>query len=171
MLKKTMEKALNKQMNAEFWSANLYLSMAAFFQSKNLGGFAHWMRLQLVEENMHAMKFFDFILDRGGMPKLEAFAAPPDTWKTALAVFESVLEHERSVSAGIHNLVDLARKNSDFPSDTFLQWFVTEQVEEEAAADDIVQKLKLVGNQGHGIFMIDRELSQRPAPAAAAGGA
>lgn len=171
MLKKTMEKALNKQMHAEFWSANLYLSMAAFFESKNLDGFAHWMRLQVVEENMHAMKFFDFILERGGMPALETLEAPPKTWKTPLAAFEAVYAHEQVVSEGIHKLIDLARKNSDHPSDTFLQWFVTEQVEEEAAADDIVQKLKLVGNQGHGIFMIDRELSQRPAPAADPGAA
>jgi ferritin len=110
---------------------------------------------------MHGMKFFDFIVDRGGVPKLAASEAPPATWKTPLAAFEAVLKHERVVSDSIHKLVDLAKKHSDYPSDAFLQWFVSEQVEEEATADDVVQKLKLVGDQGHGIFMIDQELGKR----------
>lgn len=171
MLKKPMESALNKQMNAEFSSAKLYLSMASYFESKNLGGFAHWMRLQVGEENMHAMKFFDFILDRGGVAKLAAMAEPASSWKSPLDVFQAVLKHEQDVSAGIHHLVDQARKNSDHPTDSFLQWFVTEQVEEEAAAEDIVQKLKLVGSEGPGIFMVDRELAQRQTAATAGPGA
>jgi len=161
MLKKAMEKALNKQMNDEFRSAYLYLSMAAYFESQNLTGFANWMHMQSKEEMGHGMKFFDFIHDRGGKVALEAMEAPPATWKTPLAVFEATLKHEQKVTEGIHKLVELADKNQDHPSHTFLQWFVTEQVEEESSVDDIIQKLKLGGTSGAALLMMDRALGAR----------
>ncbi|MFH1681786.1 MAG: ferritin [Candidatus Eisenbacteria bacterium] len=161
MLKKPMEKALNKQMNDEFRSSYLYLSMAAFFEGQNLKGFAHWMHAQAAEETAHGMKFFGFILDRGGKPVLEAIEAPPSAWKSPLDAFQAVYAHEQKVTTGIHKLVDLAAKEGDHPAHTFLQWFVTEQVEEEASADGVVQKLKMIGNMVQGVFMVDRELAQR----------
>ena len=169
MLKKPVEKALNQQLNDELRSAYLYYAMAAHFEGKNLGGFAHWMHEQTKEEMLHAQKFFAYILERGGNVKLETLEAPIQTWKTPVALFEAVLKHEQKVTASIHKLVDLARKHSDHPSEAFLQWFVTEQVEEESSVDDIIQKLKLVGSAGHGVFMIDRELASRPAASMPAG--
>jgi len=162
-MKKTVENALNRQMNEEWSSAYLYLSMVAYSESKSLDGIAHWMREQVKEEMMHAQKFFDFIVDLGGKPKLEAIEAPRATWPGPLALFEATLKHEKYITSLIHKLVDLAMKESDHPSITFLQWFVTEQVEEESTVDAIIEKLKLVGDKGHGIFMIDRELATRPA--------
>jgi len=161
MLKEKMEQALNEQINAELYSSYLYLSMAAYFESKNLKGFANWMMVQAQEEDFHAMKFFGYVNERGGRVHLKAIDGPPTEWESPLAVFEAVYKHECHVSELIHKLVDLANEMSDHPTNTFLQWFVTEQVEEESAADDIVQQLKLVGDAGHGIFMIDRELSAR----------
>lgn len=166
-MKKTVENALNKQMNEEWSSAYLYLSMVAYAESKSLGGVGHWLREQVKEEMFHAQKFFDFIVDRGGKPKLAAIEAPKATWPGPLALFEATLKHEQHITSRIHKLVDLAMKESDHPSITFLQWFVTEQVEEESTVDAIIEKLKLVGDKGHGIFMIDHELATRPA----AGGA
>ncbi|RPJ42704.1 MAG: ferritin [Candidatus Latescibacterota bacterium] len=161
MLKKSMEKALNKQMNDEFASAYLYLSMAAYFETKNLKGFAAWMHAQAKEESGHAMKFFHHMLDRGGKPILAAIDEPPAAWKSPLDAFQNVLAHERLVTAGIHKLLELADKESDHPAHAFLQWFVTEQVEEEATAEGIVQKVKMIGDMVPGIFMMDRELAQR----------
>jgi ferritin len=161
MMKKTMEKALCKQMNDEFRSAYLYLSMASHFESKNFKGFGSWMHAQSKEETAHAMKFFSFILDRGGKPVLEAIEEPPASWKSPLDAFQAVYAHEQKVTAGIHKLLDLAAKEGDHPAHAFLQWFVTEQVEEEATADSIVQKLKMVGDMVPGIFMMDRELGAR----------
>lgn len=171
MLSKEMEGALNAQVNAEFYSATLYLAMAGWFAERNLPGFAHWMRIQFQEEQIHALRLFDYILDRGGKPELRALVAPPRDWANALAVFEQTLAHEREVTASINRLVDLAIKQSDHASNAHLQWFVSEQVEEEASAEALVQQLRLVGEAGQALFMMDRELSQRPAPAAAAGGA
>lgn len=161
MLKETLEKALNEQINAELYSSYLYLSMSAFFESKNLKGFANWMRVQAEEEDFHGMKFFDFVNERGGRVNLKSIEAPPAEWKTPLDVFEAVYKHECHVTELINKLVDLSIKESDHATNAFLQWFVSEQVEEEAAADDIVQQLKLVGNDGNGLFMIDKELSTR----------
>jgi ferritin len=161
MLKKTLEKALNKQMNDEFRSAYLYLSMAAFFESENLKGFAHWMHAQMKEETGHGMKIFHHLLDRGGKPVLETIEEPPAAWKSPVDTFRAVLAHERKVTAGIHKLVELADKEQDHPAHAFLQWFVTEQVEEEAAADSILRKLEMIGDMVPGIFMADRELAQR----------
>lgn len=161
MLSKKMEKELNNQLNAELFSAYLYLSMSAYCESSNLKGFANWMRVQALEERDHAMKFFNFIHDRGGRVLMQPIEGPDTKWKSPLHVFQETYKHEQLVTRLINKLVDLAEKESDHATRNFLQWFVEEQVEEEASADDIVQQLKLVGSQGHGIFMIDRELGQR----------
>jgi len=161
MIKENIQKALNKQINAELYSAYLYLSMSAYFQSINLAGFANWMRVQALEEMTHADKFYNFIVERGGRVELEAIEAPPKEWSSHLAVFENAYKHEQKVTSMINDLVDLAIKEKDHASNIFLQWFVTEQVEEEASADEVVQKLKLAGDKGSGLFMIDGELSKR----------
>lgn len=156
-----MEKALNEQINAELYSSYMYLSMAAYFDDVNLPGCAHWMRLQAEEENEHAMKFFDFIQERGGRVRLTAIDAPPAEWKSPVAAFQETLKHERHVTSLIHGLVDLAAELNDHPTSNFLQWFVDEQVEEEASADEVLQRLKMVGDHGPGLFMVDRELGGR----------
>jgi ferritin len=161
MLSDSMEKALNGQLNAELYSSYLYLSMSAYFQSVNLGGFAHWMRMQAQEELVHTMKFYDYVCERGGRVLLQPVDGPPTQWDSPLAVFEAVLEHERKVTGLINKLVDGAIEERDHATNGFLQWFVTEQVEEEASADGVLQKLKLVGDAAGGTFMIDQELGQR----------
>jgi ferritin len=161
MISEKMQDALNKQMNAEIYSAYLYLSMSAYFESVGLKGFAGWMRVQVQEELAHAMKFYSYILERGGRVITSAIDAPETEWKSHLAVFEYTYSHEQKVTALIHNLVDLAIQEKDYATQNFLQWFVTEQVEEESSADDIVQKLKLAGNAQGAVFMLDSELGQR----------
>jgi ferritin len=141
--------------------------MSAYFQSISLGGFANWMRVQAQEEMTHAMKFYDFVNGRAGRVTLTAIDAPPKKWKSILDVFENTLSHEQKVTGLINDLVNLALKEKDHASQIFLQWFVSEQVEEEASADEIVQKLKLIGDAGGGIFMLDRELGQRAFTASA----
>jgi len=168
MIDEKMQEAINKQLNAELYSSYLYLSMSAYFQSANLGGFANWMRVQAKEELAHAMKFYDYVNERGGRVILHPVEAPPSEWDSPLAVFEHVYRHEQKVTGLINKLVDLAVEARDHATNNFLQWFVSEQVEEEASADEVVQKLKLVGDDPSGLFMIDRELAQRVfvAPAA-----
>jgi ferritin len=161
MLNNDMEKALNAQVNAEMYSAYLYLSMSAFFQSKNLSGFAGWMRVQAQEEMVHAMKFYDFINERGGRVILEPIEAPPTDWDSPLATFEAVYAHEQKVTGLINELVELALEKHDHATNIFLQWFVSEQVEEEDSANEVVEKIKLVGDAKGGLFMLDRELGQR----------
>ncbi len=161
MLKKSMEKALNRQLNREFESSYLYLSMSAWLESKSLVGMAAWMRIQTLEEMDHVMRFYNHIHQRGGSVKFEAVPAPQATWKSPLAVFEGALEHERKISRSIHQLVDLGVKDGDHPTQSFLQWFVAEQVEEEATADEIVSQLKLVGNSGSGLLLLDQTLGAR----------
>jgi ferritin len=168
MLSEKMQEALNKQVNAELYSAYLYLSMAAYYYSINLNGFANWMKVQNQEETVHAMKFYQFINERGGMIWLDAIAQPPTTWSTPLEVFEETLKHEEKVTGLINNLVDLAMAERDHATNAFLQWFITEQVEEEASANEVIQNLKLAGNDPHALFMLDRELGTRvftPPPA------
>jgi ferritin len=165
MLTQKVEKAFNEQVNAEMYSSYLYLSMSAHFASRSLNGFAHWMRMQADEESMHAMKFFDFILDRGGKPTLKAIEAPPADFGTPSEAFTTVLEHERKVTALIHGLVDVTAKEGDHASAPFLQWFVSEQIEEEKNAQEIVDQLKLVSDQPASLFMLDQMLGQRVAPA------
>ena len=161
MLSKKMEKAVNDQINAELYSAYLYLSMAAFFELSNLKGFANWMRVQYQEETMHAMKMFDYVNEKGGKVKLAAIDGPESEWESPLAVFEVVLAHERKVTGLIDNLVDIAAEEHDHATNIMLQWFVTEQVEEEASADTVLQSLKLMADAPGGLFMLDRELGQR----------
>ncbi|NLZ16669.1 MAG: ferritin [Desulfobulbaceae bacterium] len=160
-MKEKMLTAFNKQINAEMYSAYLYLSMEAYFQSINLPGFATWMRAQTQEEMMHAMKIYDFVFERGGKVSLEAIDKPASSWDSPLAAFKEVLKHEQHVTSLINDLVDLAIKEKDHASNIFLQWFVTEQVEEEASADAIIQRLKLTKDSGSGLFMIDAQLGQR----------
>ncbi|MEW6532910.1 MAG: ferritin [Thermodesulfobacteriota bacterium] len=169
MISDKIQEAFNKQLNAELYSSYLYLSMAAYFQSVNLLGFANWMRCQAQEELLHAMKFYTFILDRGGKVTLTAVEAPPVKWNSPLQPFEDAYAHEQKVTRLINGLVDLALQERDHAANAFLQWFVTEQVEEEASADGVVQQLKLAGDQGGGLFMIDKELGLRTFTYPAAG--
>ena len=161
MISKKMEEALNEQVNAELYSAYLYLSMESYFKSLNLGGFANWMRVQTQEEVAHAMKIYDFVNERGGRVILEAIKGPPARWDSPLAVFEAVYAHEQKVTELINDLMNLAIKEKDHATNSFLQWFVTEQVEEESSADEIVQQLKMMEKAPGGMFMLDRELGQR----------
>ena len=168
MMNKKLQDALNAQLNAESYSAHLYMSMSAYFQSVNLKGMAHWMRLQAAEETEHELKFFDYILSRGGKVALGQIGAPPTEWDSSLAVFEAAYEHEKQVTVKINKLVDLALAESDHASNAFLQWFVTEQVEEEESVLEIVDQLRLIADDPGALFMLDRELGQRaPAPPAA----
>jgi ferritin len=161
MISKKMEDALNEQVNAELFSAYLYLSMESWFKSKNLNGFANWMMVQTQEEMSHVMKIYGFIDERGGRISLKAIDGPPTEWDSPLAVFEAVYEHEQKVTGLINDLVDLAIKEKDHATNSFLQWFVSEQVEEEASADQAIQQLKMVQDAPGGIFLFDRELGQR----------
>jgi ferritin len=161
MISERMQEALNGQLNAELYSSYLYLSMAAYFLSLNMGGFGNWMRVQAQEEDMHAMKFYNFINDRGGRVVLKPIEGPPTEWDTPLAAFEAVLEHEQKVTGLINDLVELALAEHDHATNIFLQWFVTEQVEEEDSANDVIQQIKMIGEAEGGLFMLDRELGQR----------
>ena len=161
MLSKKMQEALNEQINAELYSAYLYLSMSAYFKSINLPGSANWMRVQTQEEMVHAMKIYDYVNERGGRVALEAVSKPVVEWKSPLAAFQAAYKHEQHVTGLINDLVNLAVKEKDHAVNAFLQWFVNEQVEEEASADEVVQKLKQVEKVPAGVFMIDRELGQR----------
>jgi ferritin len=170
MIGNKMEKALNDQINAELYSAYLYLSMVAYFESVNLSGFATWMRVQTQEEIMHAMKMYDYVNERGGRVILKAIDEPPAKWKSPLAAFEAAYKHEQLVTGRINDLVDLAIKEKDHAANTFLQWFVNEQVEEETSADAVVQQLKMAEGAPGALFMIDRELGQRVFTPPASGG-
>ena len=161
MLSEKMQDALNEQVNAEAYSGYLYLSMAAYFESVGFRGFAQWMYMQAREEFFHTSKLYNFVIERGGRAALKAIEAPPAEWASPLAVFEDALKHEQKVTGLINNLVNLAKQENDHASDIFLQWFVTEQVEEEASAEEVVQKLKLIGDAGQGLYMMDQELGQR----------
>ena len=161
MLSKKLEKELNEQINAEFWSAYLYLSMAAYFEDKNLSGFANWMKVQYQEEISHVMKFFDYINERGGRVELKPIEAVKTEWKDEIEAFEETFAHEQKVSALINNLVNIAIEEKDHATNNMLQWYVSEQVEEEANANDLLQQLKMLDGNKHGLLMLDRELKQR----------
>jgi ferritin len=163
MLSEKMENALNSQLNAEMYSGYMYLSMNAYFKSINLDGFANWMHYQAQEELAHAMKFYDFIISRGGRVKLAQIDTPPNTWDSPLAVFEATLEHEQKVTGLINDLVEMALEEHDHASNIFLQWFVSEQVEEEENVGGVLEQLKLMGETKGGLFMLDRELAKRSA--------
>ena len=168
MLSGKMQDVLNNQVNKELYSAYLYLSMEAYFNSINLKGFANWMQVQVQEELAHVMKFYNFINERNGKVILDQIEGPPSEWGSPLAIFENAYQHEVKVTGLINNLVNLAIEEKDHATNSFLQWFVTEQVEEESSADEIVQKLKLIGNDPSGLFMLDQALATRvftPPPA------
>jgi len=161
MLSKKIENAINKQINAELWSAYLYLSMSAYFESINLGGFATWMRVQAQEEVSHAMKFYNHIIERRGRVLVSAVAAVPTSWKSPLHAFDEAFKHEQKVTAMIENLANIATTEKDYAATSMLKWFHDEQVEEELQTDTIVQKLKMVEKSTGGLFMLDRELGKR----------
>ncbi|MCU0611926.1 MAG: ferritin [Candidatus Eisenbacteria bacterium] len=163
MISKKMEEALNAQINEEMFSSYLYLAMAAYYTSIDLPGFSAWMRVQAKEEETHALKFFDFIEERGGRVVLEAIRIPPRDWASATHAFEAALAHERSVTARIHKLVDVARAETDYATEFFLHWFVNEQVEEEATAEAIVKRLQMMGESKNGLLMLDHHLAKRGA--------
>ncbi|MHC4265539.1 MAG: ferritin [Planctomycetota bacterium] len=161
MINKKIEKALNGQQNAEFYSAYLYLSMSAYFQKVDLPGFANWMNVQFQEELSHAMKFFNHIAERGGEVILGSIEEPPTEWDSPLAVFKATLEHEQKVTGLINDLVFLAREERDNATEIFLQWFVNEQVEEEDNASTILGQLKLIKDSPQALFIMDKEMGQR----------
>lgn len=156
-----MEKALNDQINAELFSSYLYLAMSSYFVRKNLSGFANWMYIQTQEEAAHAMILFNYVLERGGKVELKAIEKPEQDWKDPIKVFETVLVHEQKVTKLINNLVDIAISEKDHATSNKLQWFVSEQVEEEASVSEILEQLKIVEGKGQGLLLIDRELKSR----------
>ena len=163
MLTPKMQKALNNHLNEELYSSYLYLSMAAHFEEKNLKGFANWMRIQSQEEYLHAIKFFNFILQKGGKVTLEQINSPKIEWKTIAEVFADTLNHEQKITSLINDLVEVAMSEKDYAANSFLQWFVTEQVEEEANVEEIVHKIEMIGDNKSGLFMLDNELGSRVA--------
>jgi len=163
MINKTMQDAMNEQINKELFSSYLYLSMAAYFEDKNLPGFANWMRLQADEEREHAMKIYDFILERGGRVELKAIDAPKSEWGSILEVVEEVAAHEAKVTASIHALYEVALAEKDYPAQVMLQWFITEQVEEESNAAEIVASMKMIEARETAVLHLDHQLSKRKA--------
>lgn len=160
MINSKMLDALNDQINAELWSAYLYLSMSADFENKGFEGFAHWFRVQYKEETEHALKFYDYINDRSGTVRLHTIKDVPQTWATPLAAFEDALSHELKVTSLIHNLMNIAVQEKDYATQNLLRWYIDEQVEEEKNAQVIIDKLKRVGDGG-GLVYIDKELKKR----------
>jgi ferritin len=161
MIGKAMQDAMNEQINKELFSSYLYLSMAAYLEAKNLPGFAHWMRVQESEEREHAMKFYDFIIERGGQVVLKAIDAPKIEWKSTMEVVEEVAAHEAKVSASINGLYELALQEKDYPAQIMLQWFITEQVEEEKNAAEIVASLKMIEAHETAVLQLDHRLGKR----------
>jgi len=161
MLSEKMVNALNEQINKEIYSAYLYMSMSAYSTYIGLKGFANWFMVQYQEEMVHALKIYDYVNDQGAQVKLMAIEKPPTEFGSPIEMFEKTLEHEKFVTKSINELVDLAIKEKDHATQIFLQWFVTEQIEEEANDNEIIAKLKLVGKEGNGLFMIDKELAAR----------
>jgi len=161
MLSKKMTTAFNGQITAELYSSYLYLAMNAWLAAEGLPGAARWMALQVREEVFHAQKFFNHILDRGGRIALAPIEAPAPKWKTPLEIFEAAHAHEQKVTALLNSLMNLARTENDHASELFLGWFITEQVEEEATAQETARKFKLAAGQGAALFLIDQELGAR----------
>jgi ferritin len=161
MLTKKVEKALNDQLREELQSAYAYLGMSAFCESESLPGFAHWLRTQWQEELEHAMKFYNFIIDRAGRVALESLEKPPAAYKSVLDVFERALDHERKVTRSIHDLYALVEREKDYASQAWLDWFATEQVEEEKNVGQVVDDLRRIGDRPDALVILDRELAQR----------
>ncbi len=161
MLSQAMQAAINEQIKQEFYSAYLYLSMSSYCESSNLPGFAGWMRVQYQEEVLHALKLFDFVNDRGGRAILTAIDQPPSEFQSTLDIFQQALAHEQAVTGMINNLYALAVRENDYATQVLLQWFISEQVEEEKTASNIVEQLKMIGNNGSALLILDRELAAR----------
>ena len=161
MISTKMTGAINDQIKAELESAYLYLSMSAYFEDKNLKGMAHWMKVQANEEVEHAEKFMEYLYERGARVVLEALAKQATDFPAPLDVFKTVLKHEQHVTDRINKLMSLAKEEKDYASEAMLTWFINEQVEEEASADEIVRKLELVGDSGNSTYLLDKELAQR----------
>lgn len=161
MISKKMQKALNDQINAEIFSSYLYLSMAAYFEQENWNGFANWMKKQSAEEYTHAMKIYGYLSEVGGRVVLDTIEKPKSEWKSALTVFEESHKHELFITEKINELANLAITEKDHATNIFLQWFVTEQVEEVGTVDQIIHKLKMVGENKGALYMLDREVGSR----------
>jgi ferritin len=167
MISEAMQKALFNQLNDEFYSAYLYLAMSAYCAHIDFSGAAAWLKHQYEEEQLHATRIYNYLIDQGAHVVLKEIRQPPNEFGTILDVFRSSLQHEQSMTARLNNLSDQALKEKDHATYNLLQWFVNEQVEEEATVSEIISKLKLVKDDGYGLLMIDNELGSRPAPAAA----
>ena len=161
MINEKMEKAFNDQSNAELYSEYLYLSMKAYFETLNLKGFVNWMNVQVQEEHAHAMGMFDYVNSRGGRVILKAIEAPETNWDSPLAVFENILKHEEHVTSLINGLADVADEVKDRAALNFLNWYIKEQVEEEDNVGNVLATLRLIGNDSHGLFALDKELATR----------
>lgn len=163
MISQTMQRALNAQINLEQFSAQLYLAMSAHCTGKSFKGFAQWLKVQASEETAHAARLIDFVLDRGGKLELQAIDAPPVEFGGVIQVFEAILSHEKAITVRINALFELARAEKDYASEIALQWYVTEQVEEEARVGEIVDHLHAVGDQGGAIWYLDSRMGKRTA--------
>ncbi len=161
MLSDKMSDALNSQINKEIFSSYLYMAMSMYFAAEDLSGASSWMRIQVLEELSHAEKFMNYVNERGGRVSLDSIEKPAFSWKSPLDAFHGAQDHERFISSSINDLVGLAREEKDFMSDNFLQWFVAEQVEEEASVSEVIRMFKLAGSAGGGLLMIDKELGSR----------
>jgi ferritin len=161
MINKKIEDALNTQINLEQYSAQLYLAMSAHCERKSFRGFAQWLRVQSQEETAHALKLVAFVLDRSGQLELRQIQSPPKDYGSVIEVFEQILAHEQSISASINKLFELSRQEKDYASEITLQWYVTEQVEEEATVSQIVDQLHAVGDKGGGIWYLDSKMGKR----------
>lgn len=161
MIEKEMVEELNEQINAELFSEYIYLAMAAYLQNENLPGFAHWMKKQALEEREHSMKFFDYVVERGGRVVLKQLGEPPKEWSSVLDVFEKAFAHEKMISSRINKLMALAKEKRDYATESMLKWFVDEQVEEEASASEIVEKLKMIGESKGSLLMLDKGMGKR----------
>lgn len=164
MISKGVERALSKQLNHEFYSAYLYLAMAAYCSHNDFNGSAHWLKCQYEEEHMHATKIYNYLVEQGVQVALKAISSPPSDFGSLLEVFQASLKHERLMTSRLNELSDLALKEKDHATYNLLQWYVNEQVEEEATVSGIISKLKLIKDDGYGLLMIDNELGARPAP-------
>jgi ferritin len=161
MISRKMQDALNSQIREEMYSSNLYLSMAAWSEACNLKGFSHWMRIQSKEELGHALKLFDYLIERGGKAQIQAIGEPQQEFKSPREVFEQTLAHELKISKKIHELYELALEEKDYATQNLMMWYISEQVEEEAHVTEYVEKLKMIGESSNAIFWIDKELRKR----------
>ncbi len=164
MLSDKLKEELNKQLNREIYSAYLYMSMAAYSDANGLPGFSAWFQAQAAEELSHAMKFYNYMSDRGVRVVLEAVPKPTTDYESPTQVFEETLKHEQYITENINKLYELAVQENDYATQTFLHWFITEQVEEEKSVNQVLDTLRLIGDKGHGLVMLDRELGKRGQP-------